>query len=59
MDFPPEKTSEIKPTGTEESKVLNATMDDSSQKKRVAPDFDDVVSLHFTTNSCLATCQKL
>jgi len=51
MEFPP---SEIKTAGIEESKVLNATMDISSQNKRVAPDYDDVVSLHFTTNTCLA-----
>ena len=42
MEFPP---SEIKTAGIEESKVLNATMDDSSQNKQVVPDYDDVVSL--------------
>ena len=41
-EFPP---SEIKTAGIEESKVLNATMDDSSQNKQVVPDYDDVVSL--------------
>ena len=39
------ESSEIKTAGIKESTVPNATMDDSSQKKRVVSDYDDVVSL--------------
>ena len=39
------ESSEIKTAGIEESTVPNATMDDSSQKKRIVTDFDDVVRL--------------
>ena len=45
MDSPSEKTSEIKPTRIEET---NGT--DSLQGRQVAPDYDDIVSLHFVTN---------
>ena len=45
MDFP-SKTPEMKPTGIEDAKVLNGTMDDSLEGK---PD-NDMVSLCFTTN---------
>ena len=55
MDIPP-KTSEMKPTGIGDA---NGTMDDSSQGRRVAPDCDDMVSLHFVTNMIVFNCQKL
>ena len=48
-DFPP-KTSEIKPTGIEDAKVLNGTMDDSLQGRLVTPNCDDMVSLCFACN---------
>ena len=59
MDNPSKKISEIKPTGNEDAKVLNGTMDDSSQRKQIAPDCDDVVSLHFVTNMIGFTIQKI
>ena len=41
---PSKKTSEIKPTGNGVAKVLNDTMDDSLQGRRVTPDCDDMVN---------------
>ena len=43
-DSPSKKTSEIKPTANGVAKVLNDTMDDSLQGRRVTPDCDDMVS---------------
>ena len=44
MDSPSEKTSEIKPTGNGDAKVLNDNMDDSLQGRRVIPDCDEMVN---------------
>ena len=43
-DSPSKKTSEIKPTGNGVAKVLNDTMDDSLQGRRVTPDCDEMVN---------------